>query len=90
MDKYNVAMAGVLAQPDHSGRVPIRLQNFLSHPITRAKNYDLAEFDCNIARVLHNYLPTYHKLVHQSKLHFIILPRTITNNFYSEHQSKAR
>ena len=48
LEKYNVAMAGVLVQPDHSGRVPIRLQNFLSRPTTIAKNYDLAEFVGNV------------------------------------------
>ena len=48
VEKYNVAMAGVVVTPDLTGRVPIRLQNLLSTPTTIAKHYEVAQFDCDV------------------------------------------
>jgi len=46
--KFSTAMAGMVATPDESGRVWVRLQNFLPRTTTIPKNYEIAQFDSDI------------------------------------------
>jgi len=49
ISKYSTAMAGVVTTPDASGRVWVRLQNFMPRTTTIPRNYEIAEFDTDIS-----------------------------------------
>ena len=49
LSKHTLGMAGVLATPDESGCVPIRLQNFLPHPTSVPKNTYVGMYDPDVS-----------------------------------------